>query len=156
LGLVKTSTRPICLWLIDGTLLLANVQQLKGDKMKSLLSIVLCLALLLGGCSASQYLGNTVASYNPATGFYYQSNKNQEGLDASGTVNTDGSATFAVKTNATTPEAAINAALQGNLATIQLITKLIDAAVAAGQLAATKGVPIPKLPVPAPVVTPTP
>jgi hypothetical protein len=119
--------------------------------MKTIVTVGLLAVLLLGGCSASNYLGNTKASYSAANGFSYESNKNQEGLKASGEVNTDGSAKFSVETTATTPEAAIAAALQTNILTQQNIAKLIDAAIAAGQLAATKGVPVPKLP---PVVTP--
>lgn len=124
--------------------------------MKTLLSIGLCLVLLLGGCTASQYLGKTVASVGGPNGFKWESNKNQEGLKASGKLNPDGAVEFSIETTSTTPDAAIAAALQGNLAAQQNIGKLIDVGAAAGQAFATKGVStvLPKPVVAPPVVVP--
>jgi hypothetical protein len=79
------------------------------------MSYLVILLLLLSSCTASQYLGKTVATANK-DGFYYESNKNQEGMNAQGKINpATGEMAFDVKTTSTTPEAAIAAALQTNL-----------------------------------------
>ena len=77
--------------------------------------LLIALSLLLVGCGASNFTANTTASVNPANGFAYSSNKNQENLKATGEMSKDGTIKFSVETNASTPEAAIAAALQSNL-----------------------------------------
>lgn len=114
--------------------------------MKTLL--ICSLIAMLAGCGVSQYTASTTASANK-DGFNYVSNKNQESLHAHGEIDpASGKMDFDVTTTATTPEAAIAAAMQSNLkiqeqiaAILQAILPLIQAAAKAA--AASKGVPLP-------------
>lgn len=111
----------------------------------ALLGLVLSLSQ---GCGVSQYTANTTASANK-DGFNYTSNKNQESLHATGEIDPGtGNMKFDVTTTATTPEAAIAAAMQTNLkiqeqisAILQSLLPLIQAAAKAA--AASKGIPLP-------------
>lgn len=114
--------------------------------MKKLL--ICLLSSLLAGCGVSQYTASTTASANK-DGFNYTSNKNQESLHATGEIDPGtGNMKFDVTTTATTPEAAIAAAMQSNLklqeqlsAILQALIPIIQAAAKAA--AASKGVPLP-------------
>jgi len=116
---------------------------------KSLLLIVgLILFGTLAGCSvlgfkADQFSANTTASANKE-GFSYSSNKNQENLSADGEFDpATGKTKFTVKTTASTPEAAIAAALQANAMAITAFSEIMKVVIPLAKAAATKGAPIP-------------
>ena len=83
--------------------------------------LLLAILLLVSACGVGHFTANTEVRYKD---FYYSSNKNQEGLDAGGELDDQGRIkSFRVKTNATTPEAAIMAAAA---ATAQLQTQIAE------------------------------
>jgi len=92
---------------------------------------LMALFLSLNGCGVGFYTAMTEAEYNAETGSWrYRSNKNQEAFEAK-IVEYRGKQTLEVKTTATTPEAAIAAAMAS-------MAKLVDTLNAlASQLAAT-------------------
>ena len=97
----------------------------------------IALAILLSmsaGCGVSQYTASTKVTYDGKT-WFYESNKNQEGLKAK--LNKDGSAE--IETTASTPEAAIAAALQSNLELQKQIGALLQVLLPMAKAAATKG-----------------
>ena len=115
-----------------------------GLLLAQLLFILAVASLFLPGCvvPASSFLGNTTASVSPITGFNYTSSKNQEGLDASGEMNKDGTLKFSIKTTAITPEAAIAAAQQATAKAQENFAKLLDILgplIQQGIVAGTKG-----------------
>jgi phosphoenolpyruvate carboxylase len=69
------------------------------------------LAFLFLGCGVNQYTATTKASYENGN-WYWLSNKNQENLKAKLGKDRDGNPIFEIETTATTPEAAIAAAMQ--------------------------------------------
>ena len=82
--------------------------------------------LLASGCGVDRYLGNTKLIYKD---LQYESNKNQEGLKASGKFDPVGNLLeFSVETTATTPEAAIAAARQSDLEMLKLLNALAEQA----------------------------
>lgn len=124
--------------------------------MKRLIATMMVLAVLAGCQTAKQLTANTNASVSPATGFQFNSNKNQENLKAHGKMSPDGALEFDVETTATTPESAIAAAAASFKAAmdtwskgLEMIAPIVQQALAAG--AASQGVPLPRAP-----VTPTP
>jgi hypothetical protein len=87
----------------------------------------LALILTLNACTAGQYLGNTTASATK-DGFNYASNKNQENFHAVGDYDpVTGKVHFEASTTAATPDAAIAAALQSNLAAQQQVGDILKA-----------------------------
>lgn len=104
---------------------------------------ILAFLLSLSACGVSQYTANTTASVSPGNGFAYSSNKNQENLDATGDMNPDGTVHFTVKTTATTPDAAIAAALQSNLEAQKQLTAILQAIMPLIATAAKVGAKVP-------------
>jgi len=104
-----------------------------------LLALGLVVLLSITGC-ASMFTSETVASYELAPDgtvkANYRSGKNQEGFRARVALDRAGNVTgFDLQTTATTPEAAIAAAVQVQLLQMQLLEKLlplIEKAAAAG------------------------
>lgn len=99
------------------------------------IGVGLLAAVLLSsvGCAtvSKDFTARTVASANK-DGFAYDSTKNQENLKASGEIDpVTGAMKFSVETTATTPEAAIAAALEAQKASLELINKLLDKAMSA-------------------------
>ena len=94
------------------------------------LAIVLCLALT--GCGASYFACTTKASYDPATGaFQYESCKDQQNFHAKMSQGEDGKPIAEVSTTATTPEAAIAAAMQSLAKLLDTLGPLIEKGLAA-------------------------
>lgn len=86
------------------------------------------LLLSINGC-ASMYLGETTATFETPGGLKgsYKSNKNQQDFSATATVGPDGKITgVEIKTSASTPEAAIAAALQAQTETLKMVGPLIQ------------------------------
>lgn len=99
-----------------------------------LIACGLGLLLLITGC-ASMYLGKTTASFETPGGLKgsYESNKNQENFSASALVGPDGKITGVdIKTTATTPEAAMAAALAVQTEVLRQLMPLIQKAGALG------------------------
>lgn len=110
-------------------------------------------ACSLLGPNANQFSANTKASAD-RNGFKYDSNKNQENLDATGDIDpTTGKMHFAVKTTATTPEATIAATLAAYAATMQTLSDAIKLLVPLAQSALTRGAGIPPAGTPPPPAT---
>lgn len=115
---------------------------------KVLIATMIFSGMFLVGCStvAKDFTAMTTATANK-DGFYYQSTKNQEALKASGEIDpATGKMSFDVSTTATTPEAAIAAALSVQAAQTALISKLMDQVSAlASQLSAVakQAAPVP-------------
>ncbi len=94
--------------------------------MKNLLVGLSLLPML--GCGVGQYTATTEAQYNAETGSWsYKSNKNQENFEAKLVESKAGRQVLEVKTTATTPEAAIAAALQSNLEIQKQISGMLQA-----------------------------
>ena len=93
----------------------------------------LAIISIIGGCaSVDKYLATTTASYTPGGQFYYQSNKNQEGFHAVVKLDADGKVKeLDIQTKATTPEAAMAAALSANAAMLETLNSLIKSLMAA-------------------------
>ena len=114
------------------------------------LLIMIAALALLNACSAP--LGKTVAKYGDA---YYESNKNQEGFSLKSEWDDTGKIkTLNLQTTATTPEAAIAAMAQRDMAMIEMfrewgreILPLLKAA-AAGAATGVPAVPKPAPPPP--------
>ena len=100
------------------------------SRVLAILAVLLFLVIGFVGCMpVSQLTANTTVTYKDGKGkeFFYSSNKNQEGLDAHGDFDTDGNIKgLSVKTTATTPEAAIAAALQSNIALQAQVGQLLQ------------------------------
>lgn len=77
----------------------------------------------MGGCSAANYLGSTEASFNKDGTWSYKSNKNQENFKAKLATDASGASSVEVETTASTPEAAIAAALQSNLEALKALNE---------------------------------
>lgn len=107
------------------------------------------LALFLSGCGVDRFLGSTTASYEiTPTGpkIYYSSNKDQQGFIADVELDSLGKVKkFHVSTTATTPEAAIAAALQSNLKFQEQFGDILKAVIPMIEQAATKGAIAPKI-----------
>lgn len=99
-------------------------------------TILLVLCIFLPGCGVSMFTAKTTASYEvTADGkrLNYESNKEQQGLDAEYNPKTGAFKVHVDK--AGTPDAAIAAALQSNVMMIDLMSKLLpilEKAAAAG------------------------
>lgn len=110
--------------------------------------IIIVLTSMLGGCSilgfrTDQFSASTSASANK-DGFQYTSTKNQENLSAEGEIDpATGKMKFKVNTTASTPEAAIAAALQANAMAIQAFSEIMKEVIPLAKAAATKGAPVP-------------
>ena len=105
--------------------------------------LILLGVLLLSGCGflgfkADQFVAQTTAKANK-DGFAYSSGKNQESLAATGEMTKDGTFKFSVNTTASTPEAAIAAALQANAQAMQVLSELMKEIIPIAKAAATKG-----------------
>ena len=99
--------------------------------------------LLSASCGVNQYTATTKAAYNAETGSWsYESNKNQENFEAK-IGELKGKPVLEVRTTASTPEAAIAAALQSNLEISKQISALIQSILPliqkAANVAATTG-----------------
>lgn len=91
------------------------------------LAAAIALAVVLGGCSASNYLGTTKASYVPGGLVSYESNKNNEGFHGTATFDTDGKLkSFDIQTTATTPESAIAAVAAAQAGMMRAFTELMQ------------------------------
>ena len=91
------------------------------------LAAAIALAVVLGGCSASNYLGTTKASYVPGGLVSYESNKNNEGFHGTATFDTDGKLkSFHIQTTATTPESAIAAVAAAQAGMMRAFTELMQ------------------------------
>jgi len=104
--------------------------------MKGLLKKVAIAAVVFSvtGC-ASMYLGKTTASFETPAGLKanYESNKNQENFSVTATIGEDGKITGVdIKTTATTPEAAMAAALSFQTELLRQLMPLIQKAAALG------------------------
>jgi len=91
-----------------------------------LLAGMVAIAIMLSGCGVAQYTASTEASYEtPSVKGSYKSNKNQEGFKADMEIQPDGKITkLHIETTATTPEAAIAAAMAVNLKLLSILEKL--------------------------------
>jgi hypothetical protein len=98
-------------------------------------AIALAMLLWLTACGASFFACTTKASFNKDGTWSYESCKNQENFKAKITENDKGRTTAEVETTATTPEAAIAAAMQSLAKLIDTIVPLLKEAIAIG----TKG-----------------
>lgn len=83
------------------------------------------------GCAqfgtAQSFLATTKASYTPGGALSYESSKNQEGFKANLEMAPDGKLLkLQVETKATTPEAAIAAALESQKAAMEALNKILD------------------------------
>ena len=103
--------------------------------MKTILIAAFLALLLSAGCGVTQYTASTKVSYDGKT-WFYESNKDQQGLKAK--LSKDGSAE--IETTASTPEAAIAAALNSNLALQKQIADLMAVVLPLIKAGATKGV----------------
>lgn len=109
-------------------------------KCKLLCLISLALLLSLNGCGANYFTATTEASYDAKTGSWsYKSNKNQENFEAKIAEFKDGRQVLEVKTTATTPEAAIAAAMASFSKAIDALTLLVQQATAAAKTGAAAG-----------------
>ena len=96
-----------------------------------MVGIATLLAFLLSasGCAtvAKDFTASTTASYTPGGQVYYQSTKNQENFHAKIELDADGKVkSLDVSTTATTPEAAIAAALSSQAAAMKAFTDLVN------------------------------
>ena len=98
-------------------------------------AIALAVGLSISGCGVRQYTASTKVTYDGKS-WFYESNKNQEGLKAR--LSADGSAE--IETTASTPEASIAAALQSNLEMQKQIGAMLQVLLPMMKAAATKGV----------------
>jgi len=101
---------------------------------------VLIIGLWASSCApnASQFLGSTKASYSDA-GLNWDSNKNQENLDAEFEKKADGSTKFKIKTTATTPESSIAAMAAAFSEQSKLLNSLLEKILAGAQTGAVSG-----------------
>jgi hypothetical protein len=120
----------------------------KEDSMKSILKgiafgalLAFALSLTIGCMGVDKYTARTTVHYKaPGVEADYDSNKNQEnfkakvGFDAQGKINA-----LDIETTATTPEAAIAAALQSNAQILKSVNDLLNTVLPLIKTAATKG-----------------
>jgi hypothetical protein len=101
-------------------------------------ALAVCLSLTVG-CGATYFTANTTATIAKDGSMSWSSNKNQENLKASFTRKDGNIESFTIETTATTPEAAIAAAMQSMgrmMDTLNaLAAQLVPAAAKAGALA---------------------
>jgi len=98
------------------------------------LAALLAALFVMVGC-AQMYLGKTTAHFSTPEGLVgdYVSDKNQENFNVTATVGPDGKIkSIDIRTTATTPEAAISAALQFQIILLQEIKDLTTKLAAAG------------------------
>lgn len=101
---------------------------------------VLVVSMAGYGCGVGQYTASTEASYDAKTGSWnYRSNKNQENFEAKIAEFKDGRQVLEVKTTATTPEAAIAAAMASFSKAVDALTLMIQQATAAAKTGAMAG-----------------
>ncbi len=88
---------------------------------------------MTAGCGASYFACTTKASYDPRIGaFSYESCKDQQNFKAQIGRDETGNTLAKIETTATTPEAAIAAAMQSLAKLIDAVVPLIEKAVAVG------------------------
>lgn len=112
--------------------------------------VLLAFMLALNGCGANFFACTTKASYNADGTWSYESCKNQENFKAKIGKDAKGQPEAEISTSASTPEAAIAAALQSQIKMqeqfgklIDLVGPLISKGAAAGAIGATGGAAAP-------------